>query len=427
MTPNRPFGGYRTGDVRQYAQSMTSLPLPSRQKGVARLWSATWRLLLVVVLGFTASTVVWGMAIDAVEAAGGSMGDRAGLVFLDLVAGVAAMALYPLRRKWPLLVVGTIVALSSVSVAAFPAAMLAVVSLATRRRAVEIVVICTVLLPSFYVSILIHPTDDPLSLWVFLVVSTALMAIPVLTGMYIGARRQAVQALQERADQLQREQDARLEAARLGERSRIARDMHDALAHRLSLVSLHAGALEYRTDLSPEQTRSTAGVVLENARLAASDLREVLGVLRDPVQAAGTDMTRPAASVLDGISLLAQESRNAGNPVTLTMDRSFEAHLDELPAALRQHLHRVIQEGLTNVRKHAPGTPSALSITGAPGSGLSMALSNPLPTLSPGNPPMAPGFGLTGLRERARIAGGDVSTGAVDGVFTLRAWFPWTD
>lgn len=402
------------------------MPVPSRQKGVARLWGPTWRLILVVVLGFGGFAGVWGMEIEAVEAAGGSMGDRTGLVFLDLLAGVVAMVLYPLRRRWPLLIVGTIVALSSISVAAFPAAMFAIVSLATRRRTVDIVIICLLLLPTFYVNILIHPTDDPLGLWVFLVASAALMAIPVLTGMYIGARRQAVQALQERADQLQREQDARLEAARLGERSRIARDMHDALAHRLSLVSLHAGALEYRTDLSLEQTRSTAGVVRENARLAASDLRDVLGVLRDPGQANGTDMTRPAVSVLDDISLLVQESRDAGSPVTLTMDQSVEAHLDELPTTLRQHLHRVIQEGLTNARKHSPGTHINLTMVGAPGARLSITLCNPLPTAPSGGAPTAPGFGLMGLNERARIAGGDVSTDVTEETFTLRAWFPWT-
>lgn len=423
---NRPFGGYRPGRSASTLGAMTSMPVPSRQKGVARLWGPTWRIVLVVVLGFGGFAVVWGMAIEAAEATGGSFDDRAGLVFLDLFAGLVAMSLYPLRRRKPLLVVATIVVLSSVSVAAFPAAMVAIVSLATRRRTVDIAVICLLLLPTLWVNILIHPTDDPLGLWVFLVASTALMAILVLTGMYIGARRQAVQALQERADQLQREQDARLEAARLGERSRIARDMHDALAHRLSLVSLHAGALEYRTDLSPEQTRSTAGIVRENARLAASDLREVLGVLRDPGQTNGTDMTRPAVSVLDDISLLVRESRDAGTPVMLTMNRSVEAHLDELPTPLRQHLHRVIQEGLTNARKHSPGTHVNLTIVGAPGARLSIALVNPLPTPPSGGTPTAPGFGLMGLSERARIAGGEVSTDATEETFTLRAWFPWT-
>ncbi len=392
----------------------------SRQKGVARLWGPTWRLVLVIVLGFGGFTVVWGMAIEAAEAAGGSLDDRAGLVFLDLFAGVAAMALYPLRHRKPLLAAAAIVVLSSISVLALPAAVLAVVSLATRRRTVDIVVICALLLSSFWVNTLIHPT----SLWEFFV-GSALLAIPVLTGMYIGARRQAVQALQERADQLQREQDALLEAARLGERSRIARDMHDALAHRLSLVSLHAGALEYRTDLSPEQTRSTAGVVLENARLAASDLREVLGVLRDPEQANHTDLTRLASSALEDITLLVQDSGEAGCPVTLTMEQSVEAHLIELPAALRQHLHRVIQEGLTNVRKHAPGTPSTLQISGTPGTRLSIALSNRLSTATSQAEPSASGFGLVGLRERARIAGGELTTDVTDDVFTLRAWFPW--
>ena len=101
------------------------------------------------------------------------------------------------------------------------------------------------------------------------------------TGMYIGARRELVASLHDRAERAEREQALRVEQAQANERARIAREMHDVLAHRMSLVAMHAGALAYRTDLSPEQTRHAAEVIQANAHRALADLREVLGLLRE--------------------------------------------------------------------------------------------------------------------------------------------------
>ncbi len=404
---------------------MHSTPLNSRSGVLARLWGPTWRTALVAILGIIIFAVFWGVTDEELQAAGGSLDDVAPLVLIDLVLGVAAVVLYPLRHRWPMLVVSLIVALSTLSAFAGPAALFAVVSLATRRRTVEITVISCLLLFSLYVNTLINPIDDSEPLWLLAVAAGVVVVIPILLGMYIGARRQSLQALQERAEQLQREQDARLETARLGERSRIARDMHDSLAHRLSLVSLHAGALEYRTDLSPEEARNTASVVRENARLAASHLREVLGLLREPAHPDESSIVRPDPSALESINPLLADSRDAGNPATLDMTSTVANHIEELPTTLRQHANRIIQEGLTNARKHAPGSAVTVRIDGAPGQRLMLSLSNPILAASHPTEPASSGFGLMGLRERARIAGGDLRTDVVEGTFVMDAWFPW--
>ncbi len=99
--------------------------------------------------------------------------------------------------------------------------------------------------------------------------------------MYIGSRRELLATLRERANTSEAVQAARVAQARAAERAQIAREMHDVLAHRISLVTMHAGALTYRTDLDADQMRATAEVIQENSHQAMVELREVLGLLRD--------------------------------------------------------------------------------------------------------------------------------------------------
>ena len=107
------------------------------------------------------------------------------------------------------------------------------------------------------------------------------------------------------------------------------------------------------------------------------------------------------------------------------MTSTVAAHIEELPTAMRQHVNRVIQEGLTNARKHAPGRAVTVRIDGEPGRRLTLALSNPTVVSSSSTEPEPSGFGLMGLHERARIAGGDLLVVETDGMFVMEAWFPW--
>jgi hypothetical protein len=126
-----------------------------------------------------------------------------------------------------------------------------------------------------------------------------------------------VLALHERADRLEAEQRLRVEQAREAERRRIAREMHDVLAHRVSLLALHAGALEFRPDAPSEEVAEAAGVIRANARAALEDLRGVVGMLRDSGDGSAPEPPQPT---LGDIPALVEESRAAGMRVVLRLD-----------------------------------------------------------------------------------------------------------
>ncbi|WP_449386136.1 sensor histidine kinase [Cellulomonas soli] len=253
-------------------------------------------------------------------------------------------------------------------------------------------------------------------------------ALCVAVGAYIGGRRELVASLRAQVEAANRERLGLEDRARLTERSRIAREMHDVLAHRISLVAMHAGALAYRTDLTREETAEAATVVRDNAHRALTELRQVLGVLRDPE--AGHEPDRPQPTLCDLLELLA-EFRATG--ARLQVEDGVGARAAQLPAPVGRNAYRIVQEALTNVRKHAPGRPAVLRLTGAPGDRLVIEVSNPLPVtdLADAGADRAPavpgaGMGLTGLVERARLAGGELTYGHRPGhLFVVRAWLPW--
>jgi signal transduction histidine kinase len=194
--------------------------------------------------------------------------------------------------------------------------------------------------------------------------------------------------------------------------------MHDVLAHRLSLVAAYAGALEYRRDASPERVAAAAGVVRDGVHQALEELREVVSVLRD---ADGVD-ERPAPCLAD-VGELVDESRDAG--VAVWLDNRI-AVSSEPSAAVGRTAYRVVQEALTNARKHAVGQPVVVTLDGGPGERLLIDVRNRVPEHRPLAPMPGTGTGLIGLAERVHLSGGsldhDISTA---GEFRLHAWLPW--
>ena len=170
-------------------------------------------------------------------------------------------------------------------------------------------------------------------------------------GLFARARRQLVLSLRERAERLEAEQRLHVEQAREAERRRIAREMHDVLAHRVSLLSLHAGALEFRPDAPPEEIAEAAGVIRASAHEVMQELREVIGVLREGEE--GTERPQPTLADIPG---LVEESRAAGMHVECRLDGDVD-----VPAATGRTAYRIVQEGLTNARKHAPA--AAVTVT----------------------------------------------------------------
>jgi signal transduction histidine kinase len=203
---------------------------------------------------------------------------------------------------------------------------------------------------------LIYPASGGYLLNVF--VGVLVMAVVFGWGLLARVRREHLLALRERASRLEAEQRLHIEQAREAERRRIAREMHDVLAHRVSLLSLHAGALEFRPDAPPEEIAEAAGVIRATAQHALEELRVVIGVLRD---GADGGIPEPPQPTLAEIPELVGESRAAGMHVTCRIDM---ADADGTPAALGRTAYRVVQEGLTNARKHAPAAAVAVTVTG---------------------------------------------------------------
>ena len=333
----------------------------------------------------------------------------------DLVLGASAFALVHLRRRWPLGVAVVIVLLGLVSASGAGPAMLAVVSVATRRRWAEVLPLGVVLVVvgSLYSRLVPAQADEPV--WLTVPLAAGFMAVLGGWGMYIGSRRELMWQLRDRAERAEAEQALRAERSRANERARIAREMHDVLAHRISQISMHAGALAFRGDLPAEDLRRGAADIQSRANAALDDLREVLGVLRDPETGGSLDRPQPT---FDDVPRLVEECRAAGMAVDLAADVA-----GDVPDALGRTAYRIVQEGLTNAGKHAPGAAVGVRLSGGPGRGLEVSVTNPLGFGGPAAP--GAGLGLVGLTERAQLSGGTLEAGTEAGAFTLRGRLPW--
>jgi signal transduction histidine kinase len=200
--------------------------------------------------------------------------------------------------------------------------------------------------------------------------------------------------------------------------------MHDVLAHRLSLLATYAGAMEYRPDASPEQLSRAAAVIRAGAHQALDDLRQVITLLRDDdLEQDSGSVERPQPGLAD-LPRLVDESRAAGTRVQFRDDLTDPG---AVPPATGRTVYRVVQEGLTNARKHAAGRPVDVVIDGGPGGRLMVDITNPVAESGNGSP-TAPGTGtgLIGLSERVGRSGGELNLETTAaGELHLHAWLPW--
>ncbi|MEU5673394.1 sensor histidine kinase [Micromonospora sp. NPDC047762] len=344
------------------------------------------------------------------------------MVGVDTVLGLVCCGLLWVRRRWPLgLAVATLPLNLFSMAAAIPLLIIYFTVVVHRRTAVAVAVTGAGLLTNLVFS---WTRPDPVMPYWATVTWGVVITFAVLAwGMFVRARRQLIVSLRERAERAEAEQQLRIAQARHLERTRIAREMHDVLAHRISLLSLHAGALEFRPDAPPEEVARAAGVIRGSAHAALQDLREVIGVLRAEDDGAG-DAPEPPQPTLADLPALIAESRSAGVRVNVS---DSVASPGEVPAALGRAAYRIVQEGLTNARKHAAGAAVTVDVAGGPGAGLTVAIGNRWPVGSPagGTLPGA-GTGLVGISERVTLAGGRLAYGRDDsGDFRLAAWLPW--
>lgn len=351
---------------------------------------------------------------------------------LAVTAHVAALgaALYVIRFRFarPVVVAVGLLLACLVIPATLPFAAWAYLSLCTRRRwwatvlvgVLQIVVMARAAITANAISVDAAPLASGVSEAVlrglFAVAFSTLFTVALgAIGSYLGSRRAEAVTMQARLDMAEREALLVERESRAEERNRIAREMHDVVAHKISLISMHAGALAYRDDLSPDEIKQAAHTIQESSHQALSELRVILGQLR---QKEGDDVLPPQPS-LAVVGELVDAQRAAGRSITYT--NSLEG---EPSTTVSRQGYRIVQEALTNAAKHAPGTPVTVDLAGGPDAGVSIRVVNPLSLAAP----RADGarVGLIGLDERVDTVGGRFHAGADGaGQFVVEVWMPW--
>ncbi|MFG2603842.1 sensor histidine kinase [Streptomyces sp. NPDC048514] len=383
-------------------------------------------------------------------------------VSVGIVFGLIAGSVLLVRRKWPIAVV-------LVAIAITPAEMgflMGVVGLYTLaacelpRRIIGALAGMSLLGTMIVTFVRVRQDmargDLTLGDWFvpFAAVTTSLglTAPPVLLGLYVGARRRLMESLRERADSLERElqllaerAEERAEWARNEERTRIAREMHDVVAHRVSLMVVHAAALQAVARKDPEKAVKNAALVGDMGRQALTELREMLGVLRAGEDAGRRAAALPLAAV--GEAAAAAASRAAGEDgaaegpclseldelvgqsaaAGMAVDLSVEGEERSYAAEIEQTAYRVVQEALTNVHKHAAGAKTHVRLAHRV-SEIAMQVENePPPEPASASAARLPsgGNGLVGMRERVLALGGVFVSGPTDaGGFRVSAVIP---
>ena len=410
------------------------------------------------IAGETVLTVVLAGLAGLVDAAGAGFGVRTFVV----VAGVALLSL--VRRSLPATVLVVSAAAAGDLAGAAPLLVYASWSAGSRIMKPWRVV------AAFGAAFVLHAgvsfrsefsagSDLPLaftfglSAGLFLTLSI----VPGLASRYRAQRHSLLDALQRNNVQLVREQTMVARQARLLERGRIARDMHDSLGHQLALIAVHAGALQVDPDLTDRQ-REGVRILRDASVTAMGELREAVGILHEEreerndnrnwpdvrtnepghpepgrteagrteagrTEAADTDGGRPGSRAVAAIDGLVQSSRAAGAAVELLRSGAFR----QLAPAAGHTAYRIAQEGLTNAHKHAPGAPITLALRYEPDSLVVEVANGPAPAAAPDAPAViSGGQGLRGLHERARLIGGMVHTGpTADGGFRIAGMLPY--
>lgn len=344
--------------------------------------------------------------------------DMPGVIVADLAIGVAGCVAMVWRRRWPLALAIVATVASGFTSAIGGVALLAVFSLAVHKPMRYAVSVALASYVAAMTNRWLYPEGQE-SLLAVLVFWALMAAVAVGWGTMVRNRRQLLISLAERARTVEAEQRERIANARATERERLAREMHDVLAHRMSLLSVHAGALEFRPDAPPEDIRRAAGVIRAGVHQMLVDLRDVIAMLREDSE----DLAQPTRS-LSTLPTLFGEAEEAGSQVRATIDIY---DLDDVPGVVSRAAYRIVQEGLTNARKHAGAVPVTVHISGGPGDGLRVRIHQPLSMAA--NVPIEPipgaKSGLVGINERVTLAGGELSYGVVERNFVLTARLPW--
>ncbi|WP_239643849.1 sensor histidine kinase [Nocardiopsis kunsanensis] len=346
---------------------------------------------------------------------------------LHLALTLALLLPLALRRTWPVPVFVFVTAVAAVhlglDVGLFVPGLAVVVALCTvaaHCRPAWALAALGVVEAWCVLAIVLSPHADWGDWKVFALYSFLFMLCWV-TGLYVRLRRRYVLGLVERAQWLERERDARAQAAVAAERERIAREMHDVVAHNLSVMVVQAEGATYAVDQDPGRAKGAMETVASTGRSALSEVRGILGLLR-----AGSnhdeDEYAPQAGI-GGLDQVVEQVRAAGLPVEFTVGGERR----RLPTGVELAAFRVVQEALTNALKHAGPEVGRVRVEvhyGAETLGLRVSDDGGGPSLSHAEGE-GRGQGLIGMRERVSVHGGSLRAGpGPDGGFEVVASLP---
>ncbi|WP_221329102.1 sensor histidine kinase [Actinoplanes sp. L3-i22] len=250
-------------------------------------------------------------------------------------------------------------------------------------------------------------------------ISTVLaLVVAWLAGENVRVRRVQLAELRERARALEQDRELRERQAVGQERLRIARELHDVVAHSMSVIAVQAGVAHHVIDSRPELARQALATVETNTRAALVEMRRLLGVLRQGDEPSAS--LAPAPRLTD-VPALVRQFAEAGLAVELRVD----GVPDGVPDGVDLSAYRIVQEGLTNVLRH--GGPAAEVSIGYPGTAVVIEICDPGPPARRAPGENGPGHGLIGMRERVAVFGGRITAGPrAGGGFRVAATLPFT-
>jgi signal transduction histidine kinase len=380
---------------------MTEMSGPAMRADQRARW-LPWVLDVGIVIGLAMATLAIGNA------------DEASLVVLTL-----ALVVLPLlvRRHWPLpvLLVVTVGAIATSAAAGEPWVQIAAVALASftyGERAVDrtrsaLTIVAVALAMGF--AFVVQGADA-----VEVLVLTFVIVIPTwLAGDVLRGRRLEATRRREAMERELREREERLRAATTEERRHVARELHDIVAHAVSVMVIQAGAARQVLRSAPDRAEEALLTVETTGREAMTELRRFLGALSEDDEAAGL-APQPG---IDELDTLLERVREAGLPVSMEVDGEPRP----VPPSLDVTVFRIVQEALTNALRYAERAATLVRLTWEPVQ-LRVEILDDGPSGGTSNPD---GRGLAGMRERASLLGGHVEAGPrVGGGFAVRAWLP---
>jgi signal transduction histidine kinase len=344
---------------------------------------------------------------------------------LALALALAAAAVLVLRRRVPTATLavsgGLVLALFAVDHAAGSIAVIApaaaLYTLALTRGRIHLVAAVAAAAAAVAVADIFLAGHHTHALTLQTAAHVALIAVPVLAAEALRNRRSYVHVLLERLELAERSREEEAQRRSEQERLRIARDLHDVVAHTLSTINVQAGVAAHLLDRDPSQGRIALGAIETASHEALEELRTILGVLREP-----GDVDAPLQPIPDlaAVHTLIEQARNTGLDVNFRVDGEQP---QRVPDAVQLAAYRILQESLTNVRRHAPGATARVNLSYR-NDRLSVAIENDAIQTSNGDGG-ASGVGILGMRERATGLGGTLQAHRSGARFRVLAELPY--